>query len=176
MATRRVLNLIALVTFSDMKPTVVTKTFRSPDGVYGIASISGVASRNGRVSSMSGVNFYPANNREGSIVLAKSGNKLPEPITFSKEENGKYTSGTIKIGPGSVSVSSIARSGFPADSSSTLKLDDDMFFSSIPSFHARSLNPWFPNNINFMQPFRYNTMRPSWAYPNYNPYFFNLWR
>ena len=82
----------------------------------GVASIAGVDSRYGRLSSMSGVKFYPPidssmlkTDSKGNFIFQSSDGKMPMPLTITKKGDG--VSGTIKIMPGSVSVSSSANSG-----------------------------------------------------------------
>ncbi|KAH9633500.1 hypothetical protein HF086_013177 [Spodoptera exigua] len=82
----------------------------------GVASIAGVDTRYGRLSSMSGVKFYPPidssmikTDNKGNFIFKSTDGKMPMPITITKEGDG--VSGTIKIMPGSVSVSSSANSG-----------------------------------------------------------------
>ncbi|XP_063899536.1 uncharacterized protein LOC110377519 [Helicoverpa armigera] len=81
----------------------------------GVASIAGVESRNGRVSSISGVKFYPSadsmvkTDSKGNYYFKSSENKMQMPLTITKQGDG--VSGTIRIMPGSVSVSSSANSG-----------------------------------------------------------------
>lgn len=85
-------------------------------GMVGVASISGVDSRNGRLSSISGFKFYPPidssmvkKDSKGNSIFKTVDGKMQMPITITKQ--GEGVSGTIRIMPGSVSVSSSSNSG-----------------------------------------------------------------
>lgn len=157
--------------------------------MYGVASIAGVTSRNGRVSSVSSVKFYPSPGQDMTFFYpnAKSVDKIPEPISFSREENGRITSGSIKYGPsGSVSVSSSARSAYPTGSNKFSKPVmipmrashdfDDMFFPyPMTPFNSRSFDPWIPHDFSVREPAqpRFDTFKNGWPYPSFSP--FNFW-
>lgn len=176
----------------EQDPQPYIKTFKTNNG-YGVASVAGITSRNGRVSSISGVNFFPSGSNPFNFPAGKSGEKIPEPISFTKEEDGTLTAGHIKYGPsGSVSVSSFAGQAFPESSAkvkSAMKTPDQMFKASnfkmnnmiyqdpFAHFSSRSFNPWFPSMFMFRQPMFENTNMPrqGWPYSNFSP-FFNYWR
>ncbi|CAB3239651.1 unnamed protein product [Arctia plantaginis] len=80
-----------------------------------VASFSGIDSRNGRVSSMNGIKIFPSadssmikTDDRGNFIVQSINGKMPMPITITKQGDG--VSGTIRILPGSVSVSSSASS------------------------------------------------------------------
>lgn len=180
--------MLAISFTGDQNTQAIAKTFNTNNG-FGVASIAGVTSRNGRVSSISGVNFFPSGTNP-FYFQGRSGEKIPEPISFAKEEDGRFTAGQIKYGPGSVSVTSIARSvdSNKAKSVKAMSTVQNMFMPSqfkprdmnyqdpFSTFNTRSPDPWFPNTFMYRQPFQsFNSMKPRWAYSNINP-FLNYWR
>uniref|UniRef100_A0A2A4JGI3 DUF4774 domain-containing protein n=1 Tax=Heliothis virescens TaxID=7102 RepID=A0A2A4JGI3_HELVI len=115
----------------------------------GVASIAGVESRNGRVSSISGVKFYPSadsmvkTDSKGNYIFKSSDSKMGMPLTITKQGDG--VSGTIRIMPGSVSVSSSANSG-SASASAGPKI------TGFDSWSTPFMTPMM-NDILFPEPF-----------------------
>ncbi|KAF9803280.1 hypothetical protein SFRURICE_007126 [Spodoptera frugiperda] len=115
----------------------------------GVASIAGVDSRYGRLSSMTGVKFYPPmdpsmvkTDSKGNFIFKTTDGKMVMPITITKQGDG--VSGTIKIMPGSVSVSSSANSGSASASAGP----------AIPNIDPWSfMKPMMMNDLFFPDPF-----------------------
>lgn len=151
--------------------------------ILGVASVAGVTSRNGRISTTGGIHFYRA--PEGTI--ATNGDGYYNPLTFTKATNGKYASGSVQIHPGALGISSSAQAGYidpnfnpwPADQwrvQNQWPLDWPMQNDQWPvqnqlytPFGQRT--PWFKKvKIDLPQ-----TRDVRWMYPSFNP-FMNLWR
>ncbi|XP_075988084.1 uncharacterized protein LOC142984157 [Anticarsia gemmatalis] len=120
-------------------------------GAVAIASFSGVDSRNGRVSSMDGIKIYPPvdssmvkTDDKGNFIFKSVDGKMPMPITITRQGDG--VSGTIRILPGSVSVSSSASSNGKAGPASAVAsfnpwpapymkpIMNDIYFPPFPTF------------------------------------------
>ncbi|XP_026758618.2 uncharacterized protein LOC113518057 [Galleria mellonella] len=155
------------------------KPFNTNSGLTGVASIAGVTSRNGRVSSLSGIKLFPSVNQE--IVGNGDARQFFYPLTVSKESDGKFASNSIQVYPGSVIVS--AKSGYGPNVKSwpaklDLPFDGDIFLQpDLDVFStARNLDTWFPKNIfRPIVPPTIDNFRNNWLYPTYNP-FVNIWR
>ncbi|KAG6464748.1 hypothetical protein O3G_MSEX014709 [Manduca sexta] len=120
--------------------------------------------------------------------ITKSSDGKAASMTITKEIDDKYSKGTIKISPGSVSVTSVAKSGAgAAPGAGAFKyqqptpfipfrpfIQDPFFFPPIQMPQPR-YDPWFPSDKfkNTAQS-RTSNVRPSWYYPAFNPYF-NYW-
>ncbi|KAL0851532.1 hypothetical protein ABMA28_007321 [Loxostege sticticalis] len=177
---------IAFVTADDQqqRPDQEVLQPAESNGLYGVASIAGVASRNGRVSSLGGIQFYPG--LDPSLTLTNNdGAGYYYPLTVTKEGDGKYASGSIQFYPGSVVVSSTARSGFPSDIKPlplniNNRLFKDIMFQPLPDYFEKARNvdpiePWFLKNAFPFSPPRPDVADNSWFYPTFNP-FLNFWR
>lgn len=138
------------------------------DGIVGVASVAGIASRNGRVSSIGGIKFFPS-----MESVSSKDQRYYYPLTVSAEKDGRYASGTVQVLPGYVSTS--ARAGY-APPNQKNPFQNDMFFQFQPQdMFNRNLESWFPKDMfqNFSpQP---DVLRNGWFYPSFNP-FVNFWR
>lgn len=145
--------------------------------MMGIASLAGIASRNGRLSSLTGVKLLPTMD---SVSLSSDGAPFFYPLTVTKEGDGKFASGSIQFFPGSVMVSSSAKSGYGPELKSWPKMDmpiaTDVFLPPLDLFSSpRNLDPWFPKDIFKPIPPPQMPGLDTWLYPRFNP-FVNLWR
>ncbi|XP_028166945.1 uncharacterized protein LOC114357511 [Ostrinia furnacalis] len=153
------------------------------NGIFGVSSVAGIASRNGRVSSLGGIQIYPGLDQQITYT-SNDGAGYYYPLTVTKEGDGKYASGSIQLYPGSVVVSSTARSGYPSDIKALpLSINrpfKEFLFQPVPDFFEKQRNidpiePWFLKNMFPFSPPRPDVAENPWLYPTFNP-FLNFWR
>ncbi|GBP29084.1 hypothetical protein EVAR_10900_1 [Eumeta japonica] len=140
------------------------------DGIVGVSSIAGIASRNGRFSTIRDVQFYPSL----STVVRKDDGKST--TVSAKGKNGIQLSGSSQIYPDADAVvvsahagSFLGRPNTPLTSTNVLIPDEII---RIPH-HA-----WFPSEI-FDHMVQANMNAPDarkhWTVPKFNP-FISFWR
>lgn len=167
--------------------------------MMGVASVAGIVSRNGRVSSLGGVHFFPSlhNRMPHTDKKYKSsqqnkdftGNKesgttnsLPAVSKWRKESNGNIAEGYISVYPGSVSVSSSAVS---SSKSGDIGMNENswadpfhpMIWPMNDPFHGPPRNFDYPRNIDWIHRDIFNNYIPpnlyskrTWLYPTFNPF------
>ncbi|XP_059058412.1 uncharacterized protein LOC131851866 [Achroia grisella] len=159
---------------------VFTSPFKLNNGINGVASFADVTSRNGKVSTLSGVKLFPTMNRPINVGNSNA-RQFFYPITVSKESDGKFASNSIQIYPESVVVS--ARSGYgpnikPWPGKINVPFEEDIFnHPDLEPFNVpRHLDAWFPKDIfKPVVPPTIDHFRNNWLYPTFNP-FVNIWR
>ncbi|CAH0592177.1 unnamed protein product [Chrysodeixis includens] len=134
----------------------------SHNDMMGVASIAAVDTRNGRVSSVSGVKVFPPmdssmvkTDSKGNFIFKSVDGKMPAPITITKEGDG--VKGTIRIAPGSVSVSSSANSGSASAISGHSSHSGHSGHSSHRFPDLAPLNPW---PMPYMKPMMHDIFFP----------------
>ncbi|RVE47775.1 hypothetical protein evm_007530 [Chilo suppressalis] len=155
----------------------------SNNGFYGVASVAGITSRNGRISSLGGIQIYPGT--DSSVRVTNEGVTFYHPST--NNAGGNFATGSIGLlGPGSVLVSSTAGSGDikPLPLSINVKkssppLLKEFVFQPLPDIFEKARNfqpiePWFTRNVYAFNPPKLPSF-DAWVYPNFNQ-LFSFWR
>lgn len=132
--------------------------------LIGIASVAGIISRNGRVSSLGGIKMLPGK------PITFTGDGMYYPLTVSTQKDGKYSSGSVQVYPGFASAT--ARAGYALNQNEPAF--NDVFIK--PDMFTRNVGPWFSKDLfrNF-SPSKPNSFKNTWLYPSFNP-FMNYWR
>lgn len=142
-----------------MKPIITNNK------VIGMASVAGIISRNGRISSLGNMKIFSGK------PITFTGDGMYYPLTVTSQEDGRYTSGSVQAYPGFASAT--ARSGYLPNQKEPLFNDH---FIKPDMFTTRNVGPWFSKDLftNF-GPQKPNTFKNTWFYPTFNP-FMNYWR
>ncbi|CAH2102931.1 unnamed protein product [Euphydryas editha] len=167
--------------------------------MIGVASVAGIVSRNGRISSVGGIHFYPSmqnkmpnidkkyksskQNKDltGNIELGMT-KSIPTVSKWRKESNGNMAEGFISFYPGSVSVSSSAVSSskpgnIGVNDNSWADPFNPMIWPMNEPFNGPPRNFDYSRNIDWIHRDIFNNYVPpnlylkrTWLYPTYNPF------
>ncbi|XP_028031469.1 uncharacterized protein LOC114243993 [Bombyx mandarina] len=158
-------------------------------GGGGVSSVAGISSRNGRVTSYSGI--YSHSDLDTPAVIARADTRDlssktsdGKPLYITKEIDNEFTKGTVKISPGSVSVTSISKSRSAPGSESwrntllipMMPIISNPFLRSSISTYDPRFNPWFPQELYGSSTQKTdNRFRSNPFYPNFYT-FYNNWQ
>ncbi|KAI5634007.1 hypothetical protein NE865_13257 [Phthorimaea operculella] len=153
----------------------------STNSLIGVASVAGITSRNGRVSSVRGVKFFPGSSPEFEYfnpLEYSNGDVNSYPFTVSTQRDGKFAS--VHSSPGYISASAGSGFGPPSTEYNPRNVGQQrslngFFYQPQTIFGPRQLQSWFPKDL--FQGFHPSAheVRNGWLINNFNP-FMNFWR
>ncbi|KAL4713948.1 hypothetical protein ACJJTC_015602 [Scirpophaga incertulas] len=135
------------------KPNEIQNTEESKNNLFGVASIAGIASRNGRVSSVTGVQFYPQIGAAAGLVNDEDG------YIFLKSQTGiknMYPTG-LGIAPLPINIYKT----HPPMQTLPIQLLSHFQRGKI----IEPISPWFVNSM-LTEVRKMNNDLPTWFSPN----------
>ncbi|XP_047545506.1 uncharacterized protein LOC125077591 [Vanessa atalanta] len=160
-------------------------------GMVGVASAAGILSRNGRVSSVGGIQFFPSLNNKIPFAVKDEkalkqnmesnenmANMAPNNINWRKDSDGNIAEGSINFYPGGVAVSSSAKSrNIESNANPWANPFNPIMWPMNDPFSGPSRNFNYPGSLEWIHKDMFNNYVPpnlyskrTWLYPTFNPF------